>query len=92
MSTTIDQAPILLADNVRGIYAMHHAATTMQRATTNSSGWRCSDMESLSYAAQDAEQAMEVSTELERATFTDAQGLTYKMEQTEGGDVFLMPA
>lgn len=92
MSKTVDQAPILLADSSRGYYAIHHAAVTLHNACTNDSGWTCSDVDSLSYAAQDAEQAMEVETELTRATYTDAQGMAYTLELFDGGDVFLMPS
>ena len=89
MSKTTESAPILVADSVRGIYAMQHAAGVLLKATCN--GWTCSDMDSLTYAAADVEQALEVETELARATFTDPHGLTYTLETAEGGDVLLMP-
>jgi hypothetical protein len=69
---TTTRNPILIADNVRGIYGPKHAAYAIERLTEQ--GWVFSDLVTLVYARQDPE------------------GQTWKVEQAEGGDIFLMPA
>jgi hypothetical protein len=81
---------ILIADNVRGIYATVHAAKTVANLC-NRHGWTCTNLEAVTYATQGPEEAMETFADVEAATFTNPQGEQYTVEQTEGGDVFLIP-
>lgn len=84
--------PQVIADNVRGIYAIQHAARTMREAC-DKHGWNTSDPDNLKYAAENTvEEATEVAAELEGATFTDPEGRPWRIEQAEGGDVLLIPA
>lgn len=77
---------ILIADNVRGIYALPHAARSVLKQ-----GFKSHDIDLFKYAAQGPEEALEVADELERSELEASDGSIWHIYQAEGGDVFLMP-